>query len=145
MSDAPQTYANHAKFRPGFHFVASPIMFVALIWAVVLLVKDPSQDHIVLVLLTVGATMGLFWARLFALGVQDRLIRLEERLRMERILPEDLRGRIGEFTTEQLIGLRFASDGELPELARRVLNEGIAGRKAVKILVRDWRADHQRI
>ncbi len=73
------------------------------------------------------------------------MIRLEERLRMEEVLPEDLKGRIGEFTTEQLIALRFASDEELPELARRVLDEGISDRKDIKKAVTSWRADHQRI
>ncbi|MEJ2203706.1 MAG: DUF6526 family protein [Gemmatimonadota bacterium] len=86
-----------------------------------------------------------YYARTFALGVQDRLIRLEERLRMERLLPDDLRARIGEFSTEQLVGLRFASDDELPELARRVLAEGITDRKVIKKSVGNWRADHQRI
>jgi hypothetical protein len=79
------------------------------------------------------------------MGVQDRVIRLEERLRMETILPEDLRPRIGELTTEQLIGLRFASDEELPELARRVLDGELTDRKSIKQAVKSWRADHQRI
>jgi hypothetical protein len=70
---------------------------------------------------------------------------LEERLRMETLLPDDLRPRIGEFTTGQLIGLRFASDEELPDLARRVLDEGLTDRKAIKQAVKSWRADHQRI
>jgi len=84
-------------------------------------------------------------ARAFALGVQDRVIRLEERLRLEGALTGDLRARIGDFTTEQLIGLRFASDAELEELAGRVLAEGISDRKAVKAMVKAWRPDHQRI
>ena len=95
--------------------------------------------------LVVVLALAYFYGRLFAMGVQDRVIRLEERLRMERLLDADLKSRIPEFTTEQLIGLRFASDEELPALARRVLAEGIADRKTIKLAVKSWRADHQRV
>jgi hypothetical protein len=78
-------------------------------------------------------------------GVQDRVIRLEERLRMERVLPAELRPRISELTTKQLVSLRFASDEELPELVRRVLGGELAERNDIKRAVRNWRADHQRI
>ena len=77
--------------------------------------------------------------------LQDRLIRQEERLRLERVLTGDLRGRIGEFTTDQLIALRFASDEELGDLARRVLDERMVDRASIKRAVRSWRPDHHRI
>ena len=86
-----------------------------------------------------------FFARAFATGVQDRVIRLEERLRMAALFPDDLAGRIGELETDQLIGLRFASDDELEELTRRVLAGELSDRKEIKRAVRQWRADHQRI
>jgi hypothetical protein len=86
-----------------------------------------------------------FLARLFALGVQDRVIRLEERMRYQRLLPEDLKPRIGEFTINQLVSLRFASDAELPTLARKVLDGKMIERKAIKQMVQNWRADYQRI
>jgi hypothetical protein len=82
---------------------------------------------------------------MFPLGVQDRVIRLEERMRMELLLPDDLKGRIEEISTAQLIGLRFASDEELADLVRRVLDEGITDRQVIKKSIGSWRADHQRI
>ncbi len=81
---------------------------------------------------------------MFALTVQDRVIRLEERLRFERLLPEDLKARIPEFTVAQLVSLRFASDAELPALARKVLSDNLTDRKTIKKLVQNWRADHLR-
>jgi hypothetical protein len=145
MSQAPQTYANHGKLVPLFHFVGSPLLLVLLGWAVWRVVKAPSVDTAMALVLVLVLALAFFYGRLFALGVQDRVIRLEERLRMERLLDADLKARIPEFTTEQLIGLRFASDEELPALARRVLAEGIADRKTIKLAVKSWRADHQRI
>ena len=89
--------------------------------------------------------MAAFFARVFPLGVQDRVIRLEERMRMERLFADDLKSRIGEVTTEQMIGLRFASDAELADLVRKVLDEGISDRKTIKQSVKNWRADNQRV
>jgi len=86
-----------------------------------------------------------FLARIFALGVQDRVIRLEERLRYARLLPDDLRARIGEFTINQLVALRFACDAELPVLARKVLDTKMNERKAIKRMVQNWRPDYQRV
>jgi hypothetical protein len=85
-----------------------------------------------------------FYMRVFALTVQDRVIRLEMRLRLKQILPEDLRERIGELTPSQLIGLRFASDAEMAELVREVLTNNIQEREVIKRKVRDWQADHLR-
>jgi hypothetical protein len=83
-------------------------------------------------------------SRGMALKVQDRVIRLEERLRFERMLPTDMHSRIGEFTTDQLVALRFASNAELPELARKVLDENVKGRKEIKRMIKTWRPDFLR-
>ena len=85
------------------------------------------------------------FARVFALKAQDRVIRLEERLRMRELLPADLKSRIQEFSADQLIALRFASDAELPDLAATVLRDNIQARDAIKKMVKDWRADEQRV
>jgi len=145
MSTAPQTYANHAKIVPTFHLFGSAILLVLLGWTGWRLFKEPSVDSAMALSLLIVVALGYFYGRMFAVGVQDRVIRLEERLRMERLFEGDLKGRVQDFTTEQLIGLRFASDEELPALARRVLDEGISDRKTIKQAVKSWRADHQPI
>jgi hypothetical protein len=86
----------------------------------------------------------VFLARLFALAVQDRVIRLEEQLRYERMLPAELQARAGELTMEQIIALRFASDAELTALTRKVLEEKLTERKAIKQLVKNWKPDYWR-
>jgi hypothetical protein len=145
MSDStPQTYANHARYVPLYHFVLAFILLANLGWWFRKAIRYPSYDYDVMVVLALGLLMLYWYARAFPKTVQDRVIRLEEQLRMERLLPADLKGRIGEFTPDQLIGLRFASDGELPDLARKVLSEGITKRGDIKRLVKDWRPDYLR-
>lgn len=145
MSGERQSFANHAKMVPGYHYLNGALLVVLVFWTTRALLRGFSGDTLIDLLLVLSLMIVTWYARVFPLGVQDRVIRLEERLRMSELLPEALRGRIGEFTTEQLIGLRFASDAELPELARRVLDEGISDRKAIKAAVKEWRADDQRI
>ena len=96
------------------------------------------------IVMAVGFVLIGWYLRIFPLAVQDRVIRLEERMRLGRLLPPEMRPRLGEFTREQLVGLRYASDEELPALAARVLNEGITSKQAIKQLVTQWRADHLR-
>jgi hypothetical protein len=103
-----------------------------------------TVDGLISVVTAAAVLLLAFYARVFALTVQDRVIRLEERLRLERLLPDELKSRIDEFTKEQLVGLRFASDAEVPALARKVLTDKIADRKSVKQMVQTWRADDLR-
>lgn len=145
MSQQPQNYRNHAKMVPGFHYVGSLLMLALLISAISGLVRSPSVATAMTLILVLTLVLIGFYARSFALGVQDRVIRLEERLRMERVLPEDLQERIPEFSTDQLIGLRFAPNEELEDLARRVLAGEITDRKQIKMAVKNWRADHERV
>jgi hypothetical protein len=140
-----QNFANHAKTVPAFHFFVLPILMLNVGWSVyrwkTLLW---SIDGAICVLTSIAIVVGFLCARMFALSVQDRVIRLEERLRCERLLPQDLHARIVEFKPGQLISLRFASDAEFPTLARKVLNEKMTDRKAIKQQIKDWRADFLR-
>jgi hypothetical protein len=142
MSDTKtQNFKNHAKFVPAFHYVILPIFFINLVSSIVRLAHVFSYGSVISVLMAIALVLLATYARLFALTVQDRVIRLEMRLRMQQLLPGDLRGRIPEFTVAQLVSLRFASDEELPELARKVLDEKLTNRKAIKKLIRNWQPD----
>lgn len=143
-NDASQNLGNHARFVPLYHFVALPIAALNALWTIRRAVMHPSWETVIAALLGVALVIVFFLARVFALTVQDRVIRLEMRLRMRELLPADLTGRIPEFTPGQLVAMRFASDRELPVLARRVLDERLQDRKAIKKLIQDWQADHLR-
>ena len=146
MSETPQNFENHAKMVPGYHYWATALLVLPTLYFLFLAVRDfYSAERLANALFAIGVIIAAFYARVFPLGVQDRVIRLEERMRMQRILPDDLKPRIEEFSAGQLVALRFASDAELPELARRVLDEGLTDRKLIKQAIKDWRADHQRI
>ncbi|MBM4186811.1 MAG: hypothetical protein FJ206_05795 [Gemmatimonadetes bacterium] len=141
----PQSYANHKKYVFMYHRVAFALILVLLIWAIRLLIKEPSLDSVI-ALITVVVLGFLFWyARIFPLGVQNRVIRLEEELRYGRILPDDLRARAGELSLGQVIALRFASDEELPGLMRQVLGGQLTTQDAIKRAIKVWRPDHYRI
>jgi len=122
-----------------------PVMAINLIWSLSRLWRlGFSWDGLERVLLALGLAVGFLTARIMALRVQDRVIRLEERLRYERVLSADLKPRIGEFTVPQLVSLRFASDAELPALARKVIDEKMSERKAIKQMVKTWKPDYLR-
>lgn len=142
---AEQNFANHAKYVPVFHFFAIPVFVTNFVWSLFRLWKlGLSFEGVFGVLLAAALVVLVFEARLFALAVQDRVIRLEEQLRFARVLPADLQPRIAEFTAAQFVALRFASDDELPALARKVLDEKLTERKAIKQQIKNWRADYLR-
>ena len=140
-----QNFANHGKFVPTYHFFAVPVFVINFIWSLVRLWKlGFSFAGIFGVILAAALVILAFQARMFALGVQDRVIRLEERLRYAQVLPADLQARCAELTIGQIVAMRFASDAELPALTRRVLDEKVRERKAIKRLIKCWRPDYQR-
>ena len=140
-----QDFKNHTKIVPAFHFFVLPVLLLHLGWSLYAWKQaEFSFGGLVAVLTAVALILGFLYARMFALRVQDRVIRLEERLRYERVLPADLLARAGELSVRQIIALRFASDAELPGLARKVLDQKVADGKAIKMLITDWRADHLR-
>lgn len=142
---ATQTYQNHTRFVPLYHFVVLPILLINIFVAGYDLVRFPALATVWGLVVTIAVFLGVLFGRVFALGAQDRVIRLEERLRLRELLPGELRGRVNDFTAEQLIALRFASDGELAELAGSVLRDRIEKRAAIKKMIRQWRADEQRV
>ena len=139
-----QNFKNHSKFVPAFHFFVVPIFLVNIVWSMERLAHAFSAGTLVSLLVAVALLVLAFSARIMALTVQDRVIRLEMRVRMQQVLPADLRPRIGEFTIGQLVSLRFASDAELPDLSRKVLQDKLTDRKTIKQLVRDWQPDFLR-
>lgn len=141
----PQTYQNHTRWVPMYHFVMGPIFLANVVVAGYQVVTGFSLASLFGLLLALALLGAFLFLRVFALHAQDRVIRLEERLRMQELLPDDLKPRIGEFTTNQLVALRFASDAELPELARKVLDEKIADQKPIKEAIKTWRPDYQRV
>lgn len=140
----PQTFENHARLVPAYHMVAFPLLAINFFYTLYQMVTDFSWGALV----TFGTALALivffFVARVMSLTVQDRVIRLEERMRLRELLPADLQPRLADLTVKQLVALRFASDAELPALSRKVLDEKITDQKAIKKLIVTWRADHQR-
>ncbi len=145
MSDRPQSFENHAILITGYHKVAFSMLIVLLVWTIAAMVRDFSVGAVMAFIAVITMVIIGYYARVFALGVQDRLIRLEEQLRMERVLPDDLKGRASEITTTHLVGLRFAPDEELPGLVRQVLDGSLTTRKDIKAAVKNWKVDDQRI
>jgi Family of unknown function (DUF6526) len=142
---AEQNFSNHVKFVPTFHFFVLPVFVLNVVNSIIGLVRFGLTWNGAMHTLTALALLVFtFNARIFAVTVQDRVIRLEERLRFARLLPDDLKPRIEEFTRGQLVALRFASDEELPGLARKVLNDKLTNVKAIKKMVQHWRADYLR-
>ncbi len=139
----PQNFENHTRKIPVF-VIGNLVLMVNLVGRLVDLRHGVSFGSVMDVLVGAALIALFVMARNSTLAVQDRLIRLEMRLRLAGVLPADLRPRIPEFTVPQLISLRFASDAELPALARKVLDEKLTERKAIKRLVKDWQADYLR-
>ena len=141
----PQTYANHGRSVAAFHFVALPILAVNFLWSAYRAVTGLSFETALAALVALALIIVALCARLFALWAQDRVIRFEMRLKLAELLPDDLKARISDLTTSQLVALRFASDAELPALVRQTLAGSLADQKAIKQAVKDWQADYQRV
>lgn len=143
MGSAMQTYANHRRFDPWYHLVAFPLLLLTLIGACLHVVRSQGGGVWEL-FLAFGLLVLFFRVRIYSLRVQDRIIRLEETLRMQALLPEAWRGRIQELKPGQFVALRFASDEELPALVQAALDERLDG-EAIKQRIRVWREDTFRV
>jgi len=147
----PQTLANHTRRDPPYHFFVLPIFGLALLFTLIHffahITEGDFRDQfhaVLLILLAVALAIVVVKERSYALKVQDRVIRLEERLRLTQLLPEPLRSRIPELTEGQLVALRFASDAEVAKLAERALNEKLS-RADIKKAIQNWRPDYWRV
>ena len=136
--------ANHGRLHPIFHLVLAPIFFINLALMIVRLVRAPGFSTAWSVVMAIALILMLVLVRSNPMKVQDRVIRLEERLRLAAVLPPPLQTRIPELSIDQLIGLRFASDAELPALVERTLRENLT-RKQIKQAIVSWRADEWRV
>ncbi len=140
-----QTYATHRQYIPLFHFVTFPILALNVLAQIYVLFRHPSVWGAWNILVAFALVAFAWTVRTMVTRSQDRIIRLEETLRMQRLLPADLQSRIGELRPGQLIGLRFCSDEELPELTRAVLNGELTGREDIKKRIKHWRSDTLRV
>lgn len=141
--DAVQSYANHARWFPPWHFFVVPILLANVIIRIVDLVRVPGLPTVWDAIVALALLTGLVCARWMPLRVQDRVIQLEETLRLERLLPGRSQD-IERLSRGQLIGIRFASDAEVPHLVDRILAGELISRNDVKRSVQHWRSDHNR-
>lgn len=141
MAERQQTYKNHARLLPPFHFFVLPVLFLNTLNAARHLWLTPALGTGFAVVVAIALLMLGLLSRVMVLSVQDRVIRLEMRLRLQEVLPAELHARINDLTPKQLVALRFASDAELTELVRDVLAGRLETQKAIKMRVRDWQAD----
>ncbi len=139
-----QNYKNHAKFLPLFHFIAFPLVAAYWIYTAIQLKNGIDTPHVMAFIGAFGVVASTFAARVMALTVQDRVIRLEMQLRLREVLPASQRGDIAKLSRKQFIGLRFASDAELPSLVAAVVKDNIQDADAIKKMVKDWQADDLR-
>lgn len=151
MAEKPQTLANHTRFDPLFHFFLLPIFGIAVIMSLIHFFNHLRRSSVhgnfhsvLIVVLAIALLVLAFKTRLYALKVQDRVIRLEERMRLMQLLQEPLRSRIPELTEGQLVGLRFAADAEIPALVERALREKLSSRD-IKKSIKNWRPDRWRV
>ena len=139
-----QNYANHRRYVPALHFIAIPILVANLLYAAQQLRYAIDMYHVMAVLTALALVIVGFASRVMALKVQDRVIRLEMRLRLRDVLPADMQGKIMQLSPRQLVALRFAGDAELPSLVAQVLKDNIAGADDIKKMIKDWQADDLR-
>ena len=145
MADQAQTLATHRRWIPMWHFFAIPVLVANVIVVATHFARDPQLTNGWAVIVAIALLVGILLSRTMPLRAQDRIIRLEERSRLERVLPTDLRGRVGELSASQLVAIRFAPDDEVPELTRRALSGELKSQDDIKRAIRNWRSDHLRV
>jgi hypothetical protein len=145
MPGTQQTYANHTRWHTPFHFILAPILVINFIWAIVEFYRNPGWNHGWWIVVSFALIMLAVLARTNALKAQDRIIRLEERLRYQQVLPAELAQQTGSLTARQIVALRFAADEELAGLVTEVLEGRIGTPTEIKKAIKNWRADTFRV
>jgi uncharacterized membrane protein YraQ (UPF0718 family) len=140
----PQTLANHVRFDPAYHAFLVPVIGINVFVAIWNVFRNPSLGAAWFVILAIAAVVALLKLRLYPLKAQDRIIRLEEQLRLFQLLPQGLRGRCAELSEAQLVALRFASDADVPVLVEKVLASKMPPRD-IKRAIGNWRPDYFRV
>jgi hypothetical protein len=141
----PQNFSNHTRWHPTFHFFVLPVMLINFFWAVVMFVKAPGWNSGWWIIVSLALAMLTTFVRTYSLKVQDRLIRLEERLRYQQVLSTALAQQTSNLTVGQTVALRFAADQELEELVSAVVAGKFARTKEIKQAIKNWRADTFRV
>ena len=145
MADTQQSYANHTRWHPPFHFFVIPVMLINVIWAIVVFVKAPERTQGWWIVVSLALVVMALLVRTNALKAQDRIIRLEERLRYQQLLPAELAQQSGSLPAGQMIALRFAADEELEGLIREVLANRLTKSSDIKKAIKNWRGDTFRV
>jgi hypothetical protein len=145
MPENTQNYSNHVRRHIPYLFFLVPVITLNLAWMIKKFADAPSLDTGVSLLLAAGLVVMISLVRTYALKVQDRVIRLEEQLRYQRLLPADLAARASALPTRFIIAMRFASDRELPDIAQQTVDGAFAKPDELKQAIKYWRADHLRV
>ncbi len=141
MAEVVQSYQKHVRWLPGFHFFVVPVLLANVFVSAWRIWQAPALGTVFGLVVAAALLMLGLLSRVQAVTVQDRVIRLEMRLRLRQLLPADLQPRINDLTHRQLVALRFASDAELPDLVRDVLAGKLTTSKEIKMRVKNWQAD----
>ncbi|MDX6446594.1 MAG: hypothetical protein QOH71_3668 [Blastocatellia bacterium] len=145
MATTTQTFANHTRWQPAFHFFVAPVMLINIIWAIVMFARAPGWNSGWWIVVSVALLVLAFLVRLNSLKVQDRLIRLEEKLRYQQLLSPAVCQQANTLNAGQIIALRFAGDDELEEVVTAVLAGKFRNHGDIKRAIKNWRADTFRV
>lgn len=145
MPETTQSFSSHTRWHTPYHFVLFPILFIHFAWCVWRITQALTLEHAEQLLLSVGLLLMMLLVRINPLKAQDRIIRLEEQLRYQRLLPADLAARASALPVGFMVAMRFASDLELPELAQRAVDGAFAKPKDLKQAIKNWRGDYFRV
>lgn len=145
LPDDVQSYVSHKRYLPGWHFFVLPVLVLEVLHRAGIAIDDPSLHNLWMIVVVIAILAAAFFARRMSLTVQNRLVRLEERLRLNRLLGPDREHDADKFDLDQLIALRFASDDEVPHLVDRILAGELRTREEIKRAVQHWRPDHLRV